>query len=131
MLKNQSNLYQITDIQLIWKNKQIFSKKIKRGEKMPTRLEKFKKEMEPAKEIYTKEIKSFAKKYDFLGDMTLKEEPDIDTQDYIFCFEKLNGTSEDVLDQTLGELYGHMKTFSKTKGINEFSKNTIIIYREG
>lgn len=34
---------------------------------MATRLEMFKKEMEPAKEIYTKEIKDFAKNYDFLG----------------------------------------------------------------
>lgn len=98
-----------------------------RGEKeMATRLEMFKKEMEPAKEIYTKEIKDFAKNYDFLGKMTLKEEPDIDTQDYIFCFEKLNGTHEDVLDQTLREFYSHMDEFSKAKKIEEFAQNANI-----
>lgn len=34
---------------------------------MTNKLDEFKKEMEPAKEIYTKEIKDFAKNYDFLG----------------------------------------------------------------
>lgn len=93
---------------------------------MATRLERFKREMEPAKELYTKEIKNFAKNYDFLGEMTLQELPDIDTQDYIFRFEKLNGTSEDVLDQTLSELYDHMDEFSKAKKIEEFSRNASI-----
>lgn len=93
---------------------------------MVTRLEKFRQEMEPAKEIYSKEIADFAKNYDFLGKMTLREEPDIDTLDYIFCFEKLNGTSEDVLDKTLTELYDHMDEFSKAKGIDKFSKNASI-----
>ena len=93
---------------------------------MVTRLEKFKQEMEPAKKIYAKEITSFAKNYDFLGKMTLREEPDIDTQDYIFCFEKLNGTPESVLDKTLTELYDHMDEFSKAKGIDKFSKNASI-----
>ena len=55
---------------------------------MTTRLEKFKKEMEPAKEIYTKEIKDYAEKFDALGEMTLRERPDIDTLDYIYSFEK-------------------------------------------
>ncbi len=93
---------------------------------MTTRLEKFRKEMEPAKEIYTKEIKDFAKNYDFLGEMTIREEPDIDTQDYIFCFEKLNGTREEVLDQTLTELYNHMDKFSKENKIEKFNRNTSI-----
>lgn len=57
---------------------------------MVTRLDKFKEEMLPAKELYTAEIKDFAKNYDFLGEMILEEMPDIDTQDYIICFEKLN-----------------------------------------
>ena len=95
---------------------------------MVTRLEHFKREMEPAKEMYSQEIKDFAKNYDFLGEMTLEEDPDIDTQDYVFRFEKLNGTSEDVLDKTLKELYTHMKEFSKEKGIDEFSLNAIITY---
>lgn len=103
--------------------------KLKRGEKMVTRLEKFKQEMAPAKEIYTKEITEFAKNYDFLGKMTLEEMPDIDTQDYIFCFEKLNGTREDILDKTLKELYDHMDDFSKEKGIDRFSRNVIISYK--
>lgn len=95
---------------------------------MVTRLDKFKREMEPAKELYTKEIEDFAKNYDFLGKMRLEEMPDIDTQDYIFCFEKLNGTSEDVLDKTLTELYDHMDEFSKANGINRFSRNVVISY---
>ena len=98
----------------------------KGGENMVTRLERFKREMEPAKEIYSQEIKDFAKNYDFLGEMTLREEPDIDTQDYIFCFENLNGTSEDVLDKTLTELYDHMDEFSKENGIEKFSRNASI-----
>ena len=93
---------------------------------MTTRLERFKREMEPAKELYTKEIKNFAKNYDFLGEITLREEPDLDTQDYIFCFEKLNGTREDILDQTLTEIYDHMDKFSKAKKIEEFSRNASI-----
>lgn len=32
---------------------------------MVTRLDKFKREMEPAKELYTKEIEDFAKNYYF------------------------------------------------------------------
>ena len=96
---------------------------------MVTRLDRFKKEMEGAKELYTKEIKDFARNYEFLGEMTLEERPDIDTQDYIFCFEKLNGTSEDVLDKTLRELYDHMDEFSNVKGIDRFSRNVVISYR--
>ena len=96
---------------------------------MVTQLDKFKEKMKPAKEIYTKEIKNFAKNYDFLGKMTLEEIPDIDTQDYIFCFEKFNSTSEDVLDKTLTELYNHMDEFSKANGIENFSGNTTITYK--
>lgn len=93
-----------------------------------TNLDEFKREMEPAKKIYTKEIKKFAKNYDFLGKMTIHEEPDIDTQEYVYSFEKLNGTKESILDKTLKELYSHMKEFSKTNGIYEFSRNTIISF---
>jgi hypothetical protein len=99
------------------------------GDDMVTRLELFKKEMEPAKEIYTKEIKDFAKKYDELGEMTLRERPDIDTADYIYSFEKLEGTSENTLDKTLTELYDHMNQFSKANGIEEFARNAIISYK--
>ena len=71
---------------------------------MVTRLDLFKKEMEPAKELYTREIVNFTKKYDSLGKMTLVEEPDIDTQEYIYSFEKLNGTSQKELDEIFRNL---------------------------
>ena len=95
---------------------------------MTTKLDRFKSKMEPAKEIYTKELKDVSEKYDFLGNMTLTERPDIDTLDYIFSFENLNGTSEDILDQTLRELYDHMEEFSKAMGIAEFNRNATILY---
>lgn len=91
-----------------------------------TYLDIFKREMNPAKKIYTKELKDFAKRYDFLGEMTIHEDPDIDTQDYIYSFKNLNGTSKEVIDQTLTELNDHMKEFSKANGIWEFFINTYI-----
>ena len=97
-----------------------------KGEKMTSKLDEFKKEMEPAKKIYTKELKNYARKFNFLGKMTLTEYPDIHTQDYVYSFEKLNGTSEDVLDKTLKELYDHMAEFSKLHGIDNFSRNASI-----
>lgn len=93
---------------------------------MVSRLDRFKEEMAPAKELYTNELKVFSKNYDFLGKMTLIEEPDIDTLDYIFSFEKLNGTTEEVLDKTLLELYRHMDEFSKANGIDKFCSNASI-----
>lgn len=38
---------------------------------MVSRLEIFKKEMEPSKELYTREIEDFSKKFDVLGKMTV------------------------------------------------------------
>lgn len=96
---------------------------------MYTVLDEFKREMAPAKKLYTKEIRNFAKKYEFLGEMSIREEPDIETLDYIFTFEKLNGTSEDVLEKTLTELYNHMDKFSKENGIYEFCINATISYK--
>ena len=87
---------------------------------MITNLDKFKKEMEPSKELYAQEIKDFSKKFDAIGEMTLIEQPDIDTQEYIFSFEKLNGTSQKELDEILMEIYTHMEKFSKQKGIERF-----------
>lgn len=87
---------------------------------MVTRLDKFKKEMEPSKKMYTSEISSFAKNYDVLGEMKLIEEPDIDTQEYIYSFEKLNGTPQKELDVILMEIYDHMESFSKEHGIEKF-----------
>lgn len=82
--------------------------------------------MEPAKELYTNEIKEFAKKYDALGEMTLKERPDIDTVDYIYSFEKLNGVSQEKFDLIHEEIYSHMQQFSKEHNIQEFYTNVII-----
>lgn len=93
---------------------------------MPTKLDLFKQRMEPAKEIYTKELIDFAKKYDVLGEMTLKEMPDIDTQEYIYCFEKMNGTPQEELDEIFLEISNHMDEFSKLKGIEKFCQNTVI-----
>lgn len=87
---------------------------------MVTRLDKFKKEMEVPKELYAREISDFAKKYDVLAEMNLIEEPDIDTQEYIFAFEKLNDLPQKELDTILLEIYDHMEHFSKENGIEEF-----------
>ena len=76
--------------------------------------------MEPSKELYAQEIKDFSKKFDAIGEMTLIEQPDIDTQEYIFSFEKINGTSQKELDEILMEIYTHMEKFSKQKGIERF-----------
>jgi type I site-specific restriction-modification system R (restriction) subunit len=89
---------------------------------MVTRLDLFKKEMEPAKELYTREILNFTKKYDSLGKMTIMEEPDIDTQEYIYSFEKLNGTSQKELDEIFLEISDHMEEFSKIHGIERFCR---------
>ncbi|MBR6993940.1 MAG: hypothetical protein IKH85_07685 [Methanobrevibacter sp.] len=87
---------------------------------MTTNLDRFKKSMEGAKEIYTREIMDFTSKIDSLGEMTLIEDPDIDTQQYIYSFDKLNGTSQRELDEILLEIYSHMEEFSKQNGIEEF-----------
>lgn len=87
---------------------------------MTTNLDRFKKSMEGAKEIYTREIMDFTSKIDSLGEMTLIEDPDIDTQHYIYSFDKLNGTSQRELDEILLEIYSHMEEFSKQNGIEEF-----------
>lgn len=46
---------------------------------MVTALDRFKKEMQPAEKLFTREIADFAKRYDALGKMTMSEFPDIDT----------------------------------------------------
>lgn len=93
---------------------------------MVTKLDKFKKRMEPAKELYTREIRNFAKRYDCLGQMTIIEEPDIDTQEYIYSFENLNGTSQDELDEISMEIFDHMEEFSKANGIEKFCRCTYV-----
>ena len=82
--------------------------------------------MENPKELYTAEIKDFTEKYSCLGKLTVRELPDIDTMDYIFSFEKLNGTSEDELDEILLEIYDHMEEFCQINGIERFCQNTAV-----
>lgn len=96
------------------------------GEIMTTRLEKFKQRMDPAKELCTRELRDFTQRYDDLGEMTLIEEPDIDTQEYIYSFEKLNGASQEDLDEIFLEICSHMKRFSKSNGIDDFWQNVRI-----
>ena len=94
--------------------------------KLVTNLERFKKEMEPARELYTREIRSFAKRYDALGEMKTSEFPDIDVQEYIFEFEKANGTSQNELDRILLEISDHMEMFSRVHGIEKFNQFSCI-----
>lgn len=76
--------------------------------------------MEPAKEMYTRELSDFTRRYECLGEMTLIEEPDIDTPEYIYSFEKVNGTSQKEMDKIFLEVSGHMDEFSKVNGIEKF-----------
>ena len=93
------------------------------------KIDEFRMEMEEPKRIYTEELKKFAKKYDFLGDFTIVEERDIDTADYFFCFNNLNGTSDETLYSTRDEIYDHMIKFCEDNGIDEFSKNAFIFFK--
>ena len=93
-----------------------------------TMLDEFKKEMAPSEKIFREELQKYAKNYDFLGEMTLTEDPDIDTQDYVYTFKKLNGTSSEVLDKTLSEFSTHMRKFSQKNGIFKFYRNAIILF---
>ena len=91
-----------------------------------TKLDLFRKRMEPSKKLYTSEISDFAKRYDVLGEMALIEEPDIDTQDYIYRFEKVNGTPQEDVDKIILEISEHMDEFSKNNGIKKFSQHVVI-----
>ena len=93
------------------------------------KIDEFRKEMEEPKRIYSQELEKFAKRYDFLGNFTIVEEPDIDTVDYIYYFNNLNGTSKEILDLASDEIYDHMVKFSKANGIDEFSENAHIFIK--
>ena len=93
---------------------------------MVTALDKFKKEMQPAEKLFTREIVDFAKRYDALGEMSMSEFPDIDTQEYIYSFECLNGTSQKELDEIFLEISDHMEEFSSAHGIEKFCKCAVI-----
>lgn len=94
--------------------------------KLVTNLEKFKREMEPARELYAREIRSFAEQYDELGKMRMREFPDIDVQEYIFDFEKVNGTCDEDLDRIYSEISDHMEEFSRLHGIEKFCRYACI-----
>ncbi len=91
-----------------------------RGDEMNSNLERFKERMEPARKLYAREIRDFAKRYDALGEMTTAEFPDIDVEEYIFEFVKADGTSQAELDRIILEIDEHMEEFSKDNGIEHF-----------
>lgn len=93
---------------------------------MATKLDKFKEEMAGAKRLYSEELESFAKRFDALGKMSLKERPDIDTMDYIYSFEKHNGASQEEIEQIHDELYSHMQKFSRKNDIHDFYMHSVI-----
>ena len=93
------------------------------------KIDEFRKEMEESKRIYSAELSKFSKRYDFLGDFTIVEEPDIDTIDYIYYFNNLNGTSDEILYSARDEMYKHMVRFSKSNGIDDFSRNAHIFFK--
>ena len=93
------------------------------------KIDEFRMEMEEPKKIYSQELEKFAQKYDFLSEFTIVEDPDIDTVDYIYHFNNLNGTSKEIVDSACDEIYNHMVKFSKANGIDEFSENAHIFIK--
>ena len=93
------------------------------------KIDQFKARMEGPKKLYSEELNRFAKRYNFLSEFTLVEEPDIDTLDYVYYFNNLNGTSKETLKSTLAEIYDHMDKFSQLKGIDEYNENVVIILK--
>lgn len=51
---------------------------------------------------------------------TMREFPDIDVQEYIFDFEKVNGACEEEIDKIDDEIIDHIDGFSKAHGIEQF-----------
>ncbi len=77
--------------------------------------------LEEIQEIFMKELKNFTSKYDFLGEITLRVEPDIDTLDFIYSIEILNEKRMDELDYVVVEISRHMREFSKQNNMyNEY-----------
>ena len=87
---------------------------------MVTALDRFRKEMQPAERLFSREIVDFVKRFDSLGEMSMSEFPDIDTQEYIYSFECLNGTSQSELETIFLEISRHMDEFSRVNGIERF-----------
>ena len=92
------------------------------------KIDQFRARMEKPKEIYTKELVKFIRRYDFLDEFTIIEERDFDTADYIYYFNNLNGTRDEEISSARKEIYDHMIKFSEKKGIDEFSKNAFIYF---
>ena len=76
--------------------------------------------LEETQEIFMNELKDFTQKYDFLGEITLKVEPDIVTLDFIYSFENLNGKRMDELSPVVVEISRHMREFSKQNNIYDY-----------
>lgn len=79
--------------------------------------------LEETQELFLSELEDFTRKYDFLGEITLTEDPDIDTIDYIYSIENLNGKTMDELDPILDEICVHMRDFSKENNIFNYYVN--------
>ena len=79
--------------------------------------------LDETQEIFMKELEDFTKRYDFLGEITLRVEPDIDTMDFIYSFENLNGKRMDELGSVVVEISRHMREFSKQKDIYDYFKD--------
>lgn len=93
---------------------------------MTRKIDEFRESMKASEELYTKELENYAKRFPSLGKMSLRERPDIDTLDYIYSFQKLNGASQEELDLIHQDLYSHMKKFSKENNIHDFYMNAVI-----
>lgn len=61
--------------------------------------------------------------------MSIKMQPDIDTMDFIYSFERVDGVTEDQINQILDELCIHMRTFCKGNNIWDFYLNVVIDIR--
>lgn len=110
-----------------WKNLDFIRILInKRVRHIVRKIDEFRESMKPSEELYTKELENYAKKFPSLGKMSLRERPDIDTLDYIYSFQKLNGASKEELDLIHQDLYSHMKKFSKENNIQDFYMNAVI-----
>ena len=83
--------------------------------------------LEKTKEMFMAELKDFISQYDFLGEITLTEQMDIDTMDYLYSIENLNGTSVEELYPIIGEISRHMKQFSKKNNIYDYYINACFL----
>jgi len=83
-------------------------------------LKKVYENLDDTQRIFMDELEDFTGRYDFLGEITLTVEPDIDTMDFIYSFENLNGKRMDELGSTVVEISRHMREFSKRNDIYDY-----------